>query len=177
MAYLTVIHPPSRRGAAAGLAMNGVALGVVVGPLVGGGLYSLAGRVGPFYPVLALLAVSAFAQVGLAFGERRIGEVAGMGRYMLERGAHTEVCCCAGLRSYKLESKKSGQQCRVFTDSYVLSLASTPPHQHAHCDEGDSLPCVLAVCVMASNAGQGMIEPVVPRFLHLQYVPRLLCVM
>ena len=76
---MTVIHPPSRRGAAAGLAMNGVALGVVVGPLVGGGLYSLAGRVGPFYPVLALLAVSAFAQVGLAFGERRIGELAGMG--------------------------------------------------------------------------------------------------
>lgn len=39
MAFLNTIHPPDKRGAASGTAMGGVALGVVFGPAVGGGLY------------------------------------------------------------------------------------------------------------------------------------------
>lgn len=73
MAFVNSIHPPDKRGGASGTAMAGVALGVVFGPALGGGLYSLGGVHAPFYLVIAMLGVSALVQIGLFWYSTRLG--------------------------------------------------------------------------------------------------------
>ena len=73
MAYVNTIHPSEKRGAASGTAMAGVALGVVFGPALGGGLYTWGGIDAPFFLVIAMLCVAALVQVALYLRAKALG--------------------------------------------------------------------------------------------------------
>ena len=55
------------------MAMNGIALGVVAGPALGGGLTAWLGRDAPFLFVGGVLALAGVAQIVLHIFEARIG--------------------------------------------------------------------------------------------------------
>ena len=72
MAFVASVHPAEERGGAASVATIGIALGVVAGPSLSGGLYHWLGRHGPFGFVLAMLLLAAVAQAFLHFKEKSL---------------------------------------------------------------------------------------------------------
>lgn len=129
MSYVAQVHPPAERGAAAGTAMAGVALGVVFGPSLSGGLYHWLGLRGPFGFVLGMLGLAAIAQIALHLKEKSIKDK-------------------EAIRNTPDDDGSCVERALIFCDPLVL---------------------VLCLGVASTNAALAMVEPLIPRFMHMAW--------
>lgn len=168
MALVNMAHPESERGAAAGEVMAGMALGVLSGPVIGGGLTKVWSSWGAFLVVAFLVVCGAFAQATLLRGAAQMLEALQNEQAEVEQPQETASFLSKSAGSFVGSiSAKAGVAAVMEVDKgqdgkhprATISTASYNVYR-------DPLVLTVALCTLVTSTSIALLEPLVPLYLH-----------
>eukprot|EP00742_Colponemidia_sp_Colp-10_P001182 GILJ01001275.1.p1 GENE.GILJ01001275.1~~GILJ01001275.1.p1 ORF type:complete len:488 (+),score=89.05 GILJ01001275.1:48-1466(+) len=137
MALIAATHSSKERGGAMGLALIGVAAGVLTGPLIGGVLYHRFGQLAPFCSVAGLLLLCAFVQI---FVNAKLS--ANANQFDSLKSANQQPGAVQHKRTIGGHFRNLG---KLLNDRYIM---------------------VIFMMKVLSNGIIGMLEPLIPSYLE-----------